>query len=1259
MNRNDSKRTRGLAGAFAALIALMSAPAATQATDWILSDTPLFLGTAVPANILLLIDDSGSMEFEVMTKDSRRENAFLTNQPDGRHLADAGNITHQIDYIDVVKNIDGTTTTFIYYCDPTLKGVPGYFYGVEFSTNVYNAGKCIIAADNAWRFRNSQFNLVYFDPNKDYFPWAGTDQSGNPFPDADLTNAHSRPWYTNQAQYDTIDLTADAGFLENQKRPAQAGGFKFYTWDDTDGDGNFDNTDKIVEYSIGTLTDAEAEQFGGRTAAQIQQNFANWFVYHRARHLLAKAAFGDLIMGMNNLRMGVATIHNNNVVNTSVQMMDNTPTGIANKKILMDNLYRFTPGGNTPLRTSYKNVGLYLSGLTNNLFGNNEIAPLPPSEGGECQQNFALILTDGSYNDDKEYTDTVKPQVHNADGDGSSAWDGKSYADDYNMTLADIAMYYYENDIIPQVANKVPVSPPLDYNSAQHVVTYAISFGVTGTLDSMPPDPDVAFPWPDPIDLTDPLVGKYRIDDLRHAAYNGRGEFLSAANPDELIAALKHMIDSIQARTTASAALSFNTTTVRTDTLVFQARYNTGDWTGDLNLVPFKDIGQTVIEVRNAGYMLTSRLDPGHIKPTERTIITTDEKGNAYPFRWTNINATQQSILRTQYALDWIRGDQVCEQDNGISLEVDSVNGCPLALTDANLPFRERSRVLGDIVNSASIHVGPPSRYYTDAGYEDFKLKYADRKRVVYVGSNDGMLHGFDATMNTDGTFTATTGVEVLAFLPDRVYPDITEQVLPTYTHRYTMDGSPGIGDVNLGDDTYPNWQTILVTGMRTGGQAYFGLNVTDPLIYKESNADKIFMWEFADSHDADMGHSFAVPRVAKLNNGQYAAIMANGINSTVPDAFPGSGEVVLYINNIADGSIITALRTKGYSATSNSMSNGMTGMTPIDVDGDGDIDHVYGTDIAGQLWRFDLIGDTISKWTVGFNGMPLFAATSPEGNQQPITTSPAVAAHPSGIGYMVFFGTGKYFEDADNKTVGVDTMSFYGIWDKYPAGTDISLFNTLTRKDLLQQFILEELYYGLTRVTTDYALDWNTQSGWFLDLIDPVSLGNEGERVVTDPVYRNGRVLFSTMIPAGDVCQFGGTGWLMNLGAFDGKRSVIPVFDVNNDGIFNDGDLLTMSDGSMVAISGAKSTHGIPSAPALIQGESGTYDNLLMNFSNGSLGGTGTFTTDVAAPVDETTLEFDTSLQVPPSNTLENSGESQIINIMTPTGRLIWQRER
>ena len=1180
------------------------------AATWNLADTPLYLGNSIPANLLFLVDDSGSMDWDVMSKDYNNDGLFTNSQPDGTSTGTDGSITNRAGC-----SVGGSGQTFT-----------GYPYTTQFSSNKYN-GSCDIAADLEWRFRNADFNPLYFNPKKEYKPWSGTDKNGIAFGNVSPTQAWKDPYTKNYSgSGEWIDLTAKGAATSSSgagdKHVALAGGMRFYTWVDTNGNKKFDNASKgdtVTEYAIGTLTPAQIQaDWFGTTVAAVQTNFANWYSYYRARHLVAKGALGNLAGNVNNMRIGLATIHNNAGVNTSVSQIDTTVVGQANRLNLMNNLYRIDPGSGTPLLNALKQVGKYLSGQSNSHFASSEKAPLLVSDGGECQQNFTLVMTDGFYNG--TYNDS-SPTIGDADGDKSSAFDNKNFplpGQTYPLyndpvavtkTMADIAMYYYEGDIIPGVANKVPVNPGVDENKAQHMVTFAIAFGLSGNLKGMPDDyaahkPPAAdaaawnngvFPgWPNPASATktsDNFSDLQRIDDLRHAAYNGRGEFLAAQNPDELVSSLESMLATIQKRTSASAGLAFNSTTVRTTTLVFQGRYVTSDWVGNLHYLPVLQDGSVGAELVETAKELKK------LAPTDRTIITYDsDLGAAVPFRWASLGASWKTELGSTYVLDYLRGDHSCETK--------SVVTC-----GASKSYRDRSWEMGDIINSAPAYVGTPSALYTFDNYSGaggFVASQASRTPMVYVGANDGMLHGFDASINSDGTKTATTGKEVLAYVPGALRKKMDKLSDPSYAtaHKYYVDGSPTTGDVEFGGA----WHTALVGGLRAGGQAMFALDVTNPGSFSEATASTTQLWEFNDvtgpKGDADLGYTFSEPAIARLADGSWGAIFGNGYNSTEADGNVGSGNAVLYVVNIQTGAVIKKLDTltgplKDPACTpgctlATGRPNGLSGVTVVDVDGDDKADFVYAGDLFGNMWRFDISGASSASWGVSFGGKPLFAARSKEGLTQSITVRPAVGYHSSGVGYMVYFGTGKYFETGDNTSTGQPTQDFYALWDKWPKGTSTA-FTAFTRTNLVMQEILSET--GNTRVDTDNPVDWTTQQGWYLDLVLKGAASNNGERVVTEPILRGGSVLFTTLIPATAICEFGGTGWLMILDNNNGGKLDNSPVDTNNDGKFDKNDII---------VSGLKSENGIPSAPASISGGGGTVDLIAMNFSNGSVGGTG-----------------------------------------------------
>ncbi len=105
---------------------------------------------------------------------------------------------------------------------------------------------------------------------------------------------------------------------------------------------------------------------------------------------------------------------------------------------------------------------------------------------------------------------------------------------------------------------------------------------------------------------------------------------------------------------------------------------------------------------------------------------------------------------------------------------------------------------------------------------------------------------------------------------------------------------------------------------------------------------------------------------------------------------------------------------------------------------------------------------------------------------------------------------------------------------------------------------------------------------GWYMDLVNTFGSNTDpkGERQMTTPAFRNGRIIFTTLIPSGSSCVFGGDGWLMELDATDGSRLDLAPFDLDGDGVF---DKVTDGTGTQVVPGGIKSTGGAPSSPGIL----------------------------------------------------------------------------
>lgn len=432
--------------------------------------------------------------------------------------------------------------------------------------------------------------------------------------------------------------------------------------------------------------------------------------------------------------------------------------------------------------------------------------------------------------------------------------------------------------------------------------------------------------------------------------------------------------------------------------------------------------------------------------------------------------------------------------------------------------FRDRSSMLGDIINSQPVYVGLPnvSLYKDDPSYASFVQAQSSRTPVVYVGANDGMLHAFDASTGS------TKGRELFAFMPTAAMSVLTQSDpasnkypiwSPDYDHAYSVDGELTVADVKINGA----WQTVLVGSMGRGGKSIFALNITDP------NNPKL-LWE---KTSADIGNILGKPIIAKTAAG-WKVYFGNGPNST-------NGGSKLISLNVADGSELTAI------SAGSGTDNGMGPVNVWDDDDDGVFDTAYAGDMNGDLYKFDLANGT---------SMKLFAAASAG---QPITVQPLVARNPYSPGQTwVFFGTGRYLSLVDTTTAANQIVqSWYGLVDS----------NTLIngKSELEEVKIIAEDNIGRV-IENNPSLDPG-KKGWYIDL--KVNGGAaKGERMVVPNFFQGLVLIGTTRYPeSSDPCSPGGRGYTMAINPFTGGRLPNAFFD--NDGSGKVGDAGDSSNGS------------------------------------------------------------------------------------------------
>ncbi len=708
-------------------------------------------------------------------------------------------------------------------------------------------------------------------------------------------------------------------------------------------------------------------------------------------------------------------------------------------------------------------------------------------------------------------------------------------------TLADVAQYYWATDLRANnsghclssasgaeknvCANNVPTTAA-DPAKHQHMNTFAIGMGVSGTLaydknyltQASGTYVDLSAPngtlnWPKPmfseyytqdgqLKYSGNTGGPTNIDDLWHAAVNGRGQYYSAMDASSLSDAIAGVIASIdQTLGASSAAATSSLELVKGDNnLLYSASYTTGSWTGDLKAYKLK--GETAEASTTVEWSSQNLLNK---KPyADRKIYISTGTALA-SFEYSTLSATQKthfdnmcskSPAPTQCAT--LRPKAKAEANKGENL-VNYLRGnraheaaIPFAEDAAPNPpvsavlYRKREHVLGDIINGAPVYVGKPPFKYADTGYADFAA--TSRAAMIYVAANDGMLHAFNAS----------SGQEEWAYIPTAVLPNLYKLANKDYAgnHEYFVDGAPVMGDIKVGT----TWKTILVGGLNRGGKAYYALDITNP-------ASPKLLWEFTHPN---LGLSYGNPVITKKSDGTWIVVFGSGYNNA-------DGKGRLFIVNANTGAQIV---TDGIS-TEVGAPDTPSGLAKINAWVEDATDNTatrfYGGDLEGNVWRFDYEGLVEPK-----NKAMKLGTAKVGGKGQPITTKPMLLQ--AGGKPVVIVGTGRYLGEGDIEDATV--QSVYAIKDPL---TNSSWGDIRTNTSFVKQTLTVNTKTKEATITKN-KVDWGSNAGWWVDL------PNERERISTPMSLQMTTLVVPSTIPSGDACTSGGSSWLYYLNAATGS---------------------------------------------------------------------------------------------------------------------------
>ncbi|MDD2928600.1 MAG: PilC/PilY family type IV pilus protein [Sideroxydans sp.] len=668
--------------------------------------------------------------------------------------------------------------------------------------------------------------------------------------------------------------------------------------------------------------------------------------------------------------------------------------------------------------------------------------------------------------------------------------------------------------------------------------------------------------WSDPINNS---AGE-RIDDLWHAAVNGQGIYFSAKDPDQIITGFNTALSSITAKLGSAAAAATSTLNpVAGNNFAYVASYTTTIWKGNLEarsinvdtgvvsesatwcvenvpaatcsapgtVVTDTSGSSTVYNCVVTGTTAAACTSPGvfdsansvctteiqnactgtmasKVGPTSdtRTIYTASNAGDAL----VAFDATYATANPTYFSVPHING--LMSQSPAIATEhtptklinyLRGQNGYEIRAANATLNqlYRAREAVLGDALESQPAFISKPTFNYPYPGYSAYKTTQAARSGTVYMGTNDGMMHAFNAS----------NGSERWAYVPSMVIPNMWKLASTSYNHANYVNGSPLTTDIctaNCANDATAVWKTILVGGLNGGGRGYYALDITDP------DAPTL-LWEFTPADDSDLGYSYGVPIVTKKDDGTWVVLVTSGYdNGTLSDdpfinnSPAGSGIGYLYVLNADTGAIISKVSTGVGSAATPS---GLAKIAAWNNETIGNrAGYVYGGDLLGNLWRFD-INDTVTTAAIGKGSVSLFATLFSDDagiNPQPITTTPVLGQ--INRKRVIFIGTGKYLEASDLDTTQVQTQ--YAIMDDDTTTTLVNPRTTLTQQTLVND------PNTAARTISPTSCTGFSGRGWYVDFPDTK------ERANIDSQLIQGTLLTPTIVPTATVCSPGGYGW-------------------------------------------------------------------------------------------------------------------------------------
>jgi len=892
-----------------------------------------------------------------------------------------------------------------------------------------------------WRLISNDGNRLYYNPKRTYEPWPG-------YPPADFFAARDNPVSSSEGFAVHYNLATDTRL--------NGPGFKFAVWQDSRGysgpspkpdeftatpNGEVDLWDNHTLYTVNASSIEVTEinfnpnsnklksasidsacKFGdqyptfgfeqclgrtesskawlnpfGRNQAQERQNIANWFTYYRSRNLESRMGIAKIFQSFPAINFGATTLTKQG--DPGSVMAPIRPTNIdhaTHNKTIIDKLYNTHVEEQTFLGDAALFVGDYFK-------GDNATYSSPIDSA--CEQSFHVLITDGARNND---WNTARPDIGDHDNDGHS-FSVNSDA----VSMADIASYFYMTDLSPSLPNTAPSTSRFCTGARQvnhqSLSFMALSYGSpeefnrnTLANSCWPKDAwSVSDNWgkPFPRSASSWHAEDPHFFDLWHAAFNSNGYFNFFQDNYEMLDKFKSYFDAISVSGGGVSKSALSTNILTDNSLFFTASY---DWAKNAGMLqayqPKESMGvNTFVEVWTTEDGATDITKPIYsYNPTSKAGIKLEYKGQG-----ASLSDSQFSRLYPS--------ESISRKTELLTQFVDTLYTSPLGpIINSNLAYVGRpnlkNQFYGASVNSAIY----------DQKFSEF-VGSSTRSPMLYVNSNDGKLHGYNAS----------TGAQALMYVPNVVLSE-RYQTRQVANAQLFLDGEIFVGDAFLKKRN--KWSTILLGSMRSAGQGIYALDVTAPDSFSQSDV----LWEFSDANDQDLGFTYAKPAIGYIGD-RWVAVIANGYNNThnsVYDPFTSTtGAGALYILDLETGELLRKFTTAANQSSDPlnlDRPNGLAEPAIVDSDQDGVIDRIYVGDFFGNFYAFDVKGNDPTQWQPTFGtaeaAKPMVAGSLV--NNLQIITRPTVTPDPTRDELFIIYGTGDNITDAtytqDHRLIGI-----------------------------------------------------------------------------------------------------------------------------------------------------------------------------------------------------------------------------------------------